>query len=603
MKISDKLLHPDWKEKVTYSYEFFPPKTSTGVQNLYNRIDRMKTWGRPMFVDVTWGAGGTSSELTPGIVNVIQTDFEVDTCMHLTCTNMSTEMIDAALKRAHETGCRNILALRGDPVKDTDWTEGESGFRYASDLVRYIRTHYNDEFCIGVAGYPEGYSPDDDIDESIKHLKLKVDEGADFIVTQMFYDVDNFIAWVDKVRAAGINIPIFPGIMPIQAWDSFIRRAKWSGVKIPQHFMDTLVPVKDDDEGVRERGVELIVEMCRKLIASGITRLHFYTMNLEKAVKMIIERLGLLDENLAPIVDTNNVELTNASSQDRRINEGVRPIFWRTRNESYVSRTDQWDELPHGRWGDSRSPAFGEFDAIRYGLRMSPKEITTSWGSPKSYSEIGDLFARYCEKKISSLPWSDLPISDEADLIRDQLLSMNRNAFLTINSQPALNGEKSSHPVFGWGPPNGYVFQKPYVEFFVHPSLLNELKETVKKLNSVSYFVTNKNGDLDTNSQYEIPNAVTWGVFPNREIIQPTIVESTSFLAWKDEAYSLGMEWANAYSPDSISRKLLVSMMKEWFLCVIVDNDFQNGQSLFDVFNKMRSLKDVHPELYYANAS
>lgn len=188
-------------------------------------------------------------------------------------------------------------------------------------------------------------------------------------------------------------------------------------------------------------------------------------------------------------------------------------------------------------------------------------------------------------------------------MIRDQLLSMNRNAFLTINSQPALNGEKSSHPVFGWGPPNGYVFQKPYVEFFVHPSLLNELKETVKKLNSVSYFVTNKNGDLDTNSQYEIPNAVTWGVFPNREIIQPTIVESTSFLAWKDEAYSLGMEWANAYSPDSISRKLLVSMMKEWFLCVIVDNDFQNGQSLFDVFNKMRSLKDVHPELYYANAS
>ncbi|EPY50818.1 methylenetetrahydrofolate reductase Met9 [Schizosaccharomyces cryophilus OY26] len=604
MKISDKLQHPNWKDRITWSYEFFPPKTSTGIQNLYSRIDRMKKWGHPMFIDVTWGAGGSTSDLTPVIVNVAQKEFQLDTCMHLTCTNMSEEMIETALKKAYETGCRNILALRGDPPKnETEWTQVEGGFRYASDLVRYIKKNYGDEICIGVAGYPEGYSPDDDLERSLKHLKEKVDAGASFIVTQMFYDADNFVEWVKKVRKMGITVPIFPGIMPIQAWDSFIRRAKWSGVKIPQHFMDTLLPVKDNDDDVRERGTDLMIQFCRTLIENGITRLHFYTMNLEKAVKMIIERLGLLDEEVKDVTEKSENQLTTNRTEifpdgTKRANEDVRPIFWRTRLESYISRTDQWDEFPHGRWGDSRSPAFGEFDPSRHGLRQSTGEILSLWGSPKSYKELGELFADYCMKKQSSLPWSDVPISDEAKMIQSQLVNINKRAYLTINSQPALNGVKSSDPVHGWGPTNGYVYQKPYVEFFVHPSLIEELKSSLHQMGDTSYFFITVDGKLDTNAAYEVPNAVTWGVFPNREVIQPTIVESTSFLAWKDEAYFLGMAWASAHDPNSATHKLLVSMMSSWMLCVIVDNNFERGQSLFDVFSKIKSLEDIHPELY-----
>lgn len=237
-------------------------------------MDRMHDLG-PSFIDVTWGAGGTLSHLTCEMVNVAQTFYGLETCMHLTCTDMELEKVDNALKEAYKAGCSNILALRGDPPREKEkWQATEGGFRYAKDLIKYIRERYGDHFDIGVAGYPEGCDDQQDPDMLLDHLKEKIDAGGTFIVTQMFYDVDNFLDWVGKCRARGINVPIIPGIMPIQTHAAFLRRAGWSNCKIPQKWTDALEPVKNDDAKVREVGKGLVAEMCQRIIGAGIMHLH-----------------------------------------------------------------------------------------------------------------------------------------------------------------------------------------------------------------------------------------------------------------------------------------------------------------------------------------
>ena len=229
----------------------------------------------PAFIDVTWGAGGRLSHLTCEMVNVAQTVYGLETCMHLTCTDMEKEKVDDALKEAYKAGCTNILALRGDPPREKEkWEAVEGGFRYASDLVKYIKQKYGDHFDIGVAGYPEGCEDQQDPDALLDHLKEKVDAGGTFIVTQMFYDVEIFLSWVQKVRARGIKVPIVPGIMPIQTYAAFLRRAKWSNCHIPQKWMDALEPIKNDDAVVREVGKGLVAEMCRRILDVGIMHLH-----------------------------------------------------------------------------------------------------------------------------------------------------------------------------------------------------------------------------------------------------------------------------------------------------------------------------------------
>ena len=237
-------------------------------------MDRMHGLG-PSFIDVTWGAGGRLSHLTCDMVNVAQSVYGLETCMHLTCTDMRKEKVDEALKNAYKAGCTNILALRGDPPREKEkWEAIEGGFKFAKDLVKYIRATYGDHFDIGVAGYPEGCEDQEDPDILIDHLKQKIDAGASFVITQMFYDADIFLKWVKKCRARGISVPIIPGIMPIHTYGAFIRRAKWTKCHVPPEWMVALEPVKNDDEAVREIGKGLVAELCRKILASGIMHLH-----------------------------------------------------------------------------------------------------------------------------------------------------------------------------------------------------------------------------------------------------------------------------------------------------------------------------------------
>lgn len=590
MHITQKLEAAHSKGQPTFSFEYFPPKTAQGVQNLYDRMDMMHGLG-PAFIDVTWGAGGRHSSLTCEMVKTAQAAYGLETCMHLTCTDMERSKIDDALKEAYNAGCTNILALRGDPPREQEkWEQTEGGFRYARDLIKYVKKTYGDHFDIGIAGYPEGPDETTNAEEHIVYLKEKVDAGGTFIVTQMCYDADIFIDWVKKVRAAGVpeSVAIIPGIMPISTHAAFIRRANWAQCKIPSAWHDALEPIKNDDSAVRQVGRDLIVEFCQKLLDFGIMHLHFYTMNLASACKMVLEKLDMIPSPESPNPDLKPLPWRQSLGLNRR-DENVRPIFWRNRNRAYVQRTQEWDEFPNGRWGDSRSPAFGGLDEYGIGLKGTNEHNRKLWGEPKTLSEISDLFVGFMRGKIESLPWSEAPINEEANVLVNDLVDLNSRGIFTINSQPAVDGAKSNHPIYGWGPQNGYVYQKQYLEVLVAPELIDTVVDRMNADQDITYYAVNSSGELKSNAgQDGGPNAVTWGVFPGKEIVQPTIVETVSFLAWRDEFYHLGLEWSKCYDEDSESRRLIKEISQSWYLVNIVHNDFRQDQGIFPLFKGLK---------------
>ncbi len=223
MKISDTINDFKAQGKTFYSFEFFPPKSDYALDNLYSRIDRMASL-QPAYIDITWGAGGSTARKTLEISKTIQKYFGLEVMMHLTCTNMSVSSINKVLADAKEDGISNILALRGDPPDGVaEWKNHKKGFKYGIDLVRYIRKEFGDDFFLGVGGYPDSHQEQTDFDLDISYLKEKVEAGSDIVVTQLFYDVDKFLVFRDKCSATGIQVPIIPGIMPIHNYSRFIK--------------------------------------------------------------------------------------------------------------------------------------------------------------------------------------------------------------------------------------------------------------------------------------------------------------------------------------------------------------------------------------------
>eukprot|EP01134_Creolimax_fragrantissima_P007785 CFRG7785T1 len=590
-KISDKINLRKSENKIFYSFEYFPPKTPEGAQNLYARVERMACV-EPLFVDMTWGAGGTTSEMTMELCTNIQTYLGLDVMMHLTCTNMPARLVDEALENAKSNGVRNILALRGDPPAGQDWQACEDGFEHAVDLVRYIREKHGDHFCICVAGYPEGH-PAGSLDGKITYeqelgfLKEKIDAGADVIITQLFFDTDLFLAFVRKCRELGIEAPILPGIMPIQSYAGFHKMVGFCKVNVPEHITEALEAVKDDDAKVKELGVRMGIDMCKKLLDSGLVPgLHFYTLNLEKLVMSIIDGL-----NVVPTGKAIRSLPWRPSTADRRRSEDVRPIYWANRPKSYLSRTATWDDFPNGRWGDRSSPAFGDVGSyyIFNPSRMYSPKVKASYGPCDSIDAIADVFIKYLGGSIKILPWSETEkLSNETAMINDDLLWLNQNHLFTINSQPRVNGVSSSDAAFGWGPEGGYVYQKAYLEFFATKEIVDQLFEAANGFPSITLYAANKDDEaIRTNAKRpETATAVTWGVFPETEVLQPTIVDPASFMAWKDEAFSLWLDvWQSMFNgPDEQkARETIKKISEEFYLVNVVDHDFCKG-NIFAVF-------------------
>uniref|UniRef100_A0A5B6ZDG3 Methylenetetrahydrofolate reductase n=1 Tax=Davidia involucrata TaxID=16924 RepID=A0A5B6ZDG3_DAVIN len=578
-------------EKVVFSFEFFPPKTEDGVDNLFERMERMVAHN-PTFCDITWGAGGSTADLTLEIANRMQNMVCVESMMHLTCTNMPVEKIDHALDTIKSNGIQNVLALRGDPPHGQDkFVQTQGGFACALDLVKHIRSKYGDYFGVTVAGYPEAH-PDviqsngvatlEGYQNDLAYLKRKVDAGADLIITQLFYDTDIFLKFVNDCRQIGITCPIVPGIMPINNYKGFIRMTGFCKTKIPSEITAALEPIKDNEEAVRAYGIHLGTEMCKKIMANGIKTLHLYTLNMEKSALAILMNLGLIEESKIsrslPWRPPTNVF---------RVKEDVRPIFWANRPKSYISRTIGWDQYPHGRWGDSRNASYGALSDYQFMRpRARGKKVHQEWAVPlKNIDEIHEIFKKYCLGNLRSSPWSELDgLQPETKIINEQLGSINLKGFLTVNSQPAVNGAKSDSPSVGWGGPGGYVYQKAYVEFFCSREKLNALVEKCKAFPSLTYMAVDKEGSWISNISQNDVNAVTWGVFPAKEVFQPTVVDPSSFMVWKDEAFEIWSRgWAQLYPEGDPSRKLLEEVRCSYFLVSLVDNDYIHGD-LFAVF-------------------
>lgn len=574
MKIIDKMQQCIDNKEVFYSFEFFPPKTPAGVENLYTRIDRMAAL-EPLFCDMTWGAGGSSANLTIEISANAQRLSGLEMLMHMTCTNMAEADIKAALDKAKAAGIQNILALRGDPVRGAlSFSECDKGFSHAVDLVRYIKQHYGDYFSIAVAGYPEGHSESSDKAEDIKFLKEKMDAGADFIITQLFYDVGVYTQFVKDCRAAGITCPIVPGIMPIQNYSGFLRMTSFCNTFVPEAITTALAPIKDNDEAVKDYGVQLGIEMCQQLMDAGAPGLHFYTLNLERSVRRILDGLAELSTRV-----TRRELPWRPSTLSKRSSETVRPIYWSNRPKSYVQRTAMWDEFPNGRWGSSESPAFGDLSESHFASSSIPlQERKDMWGeAPATAEDVRLTFVRYVRGEIQSLPWCESPLHLETRTIQDQLAAINAAGFLTINSQPRVNAVKSDDPLFGWGGAGGRVYQKAYVECFVSPENMKKIIQNAAAMRYVQYHAVDARGHSYSNAG-KAAIAVTWGVFPNKEIQQPTIVDSNSFMAWKDEAFALWMTyWQSIYEEGSKAAQLLQEIHDTYFLVSVVDNDFVNG--------------------------
>ncbi len=277
------------KVRPSFSFEFFPPKNSEGFDALFTTIEQLQSC-QPAYVSVTFGAGGSTRTQTIDLVGKIKNEIGLESMAHLTCVGSDKDELRSVLDILQDKGIQNVLALRGDPPQGQDkFVKPENGFAYANELVEFIRENY--DFCIGVAGYPEGHIECPDLSVDLENLKRKVDAGADFIVTQLFFDNRFFFNFVDRARKLGIQVPIIPGIMPILNFKQTQRFTKMCGATIPSLLLGRLEAAQDDPETVRKIGVDHAIVQCELLLQEGAPGIHFYTLNRSNATLKILETL------------------------------------------------------------------------------------------------------------------------------------------------------------------------------------------------------------------------------------------------------------------------------------------------------------------------
>lgn len=274
------------------SIEIFPPKTEQGDAALFENLVRLCAY-RPAFVSCTYGAGGSTRSRTIDLCERIQRELRAPATAHLTCVGSTVEELRQWLSEASSRGIRNIMALRGDPPQGAAAFQAVTGgLRYANELVRLIRQQHPG-MGIGVAGYPEKHPEAPDPQTDLDNLKRKVDAGADAVFTQLFYANDNFLRFRDACVAAGINVPIIPGIMPITSYARIRRITSLCQAIFPEELAARLERVQDDDQAQIEIGVDYAVAQCRELMDAGVPGMHFYVLNRSEACERILDSLGL----------------------------------------------------------------------------------------------------------------------------------------------------------------------------------------------------------------------------------------------------------------------------------------------------------------------
>lgn len=275
------------------SFEFFPPKTEEGDRNLLDRQLPALMAAHPDYCSVTYGAGGSTRDKTLMIVDRIQRDHQLTALAHLTCVNHTQAEILNLLDKFRALGCKNILALRGDPPNGGEFKPTPGGFEYSAQLVKFIREQ--GDFSIGTAGFPEGHIAC----TAGKHadwgyLKAKVEAGADFVLTQLFFDNADYFEFRDHLTGKlGVNVPLIPGIIPILNAAQITKFTQLSGAKVPAALRESLEKVAQNDEAAAEFGIEYATRQCEELLRAGVPGLHFYTLNKARSTVQVLKNLGL----------------------------------------------------------------------------------------------------------------------------------------------------------------------------------------------------------------------------------------------------------------------------------------------------------------------
>jgi methylenetetrahydrofolate reductase (NADPH) len=290
MRIDERLADTD---EPTFSFEFFPPKTEEGERNLRATLEDLKAF-EPDFVSVTYGAGGSTRTRTVELTKWIKQELGIEAMAHLTCVGASTDELCTVLDGIVEAGIENVLALRGDPPKgETEWRPHPQGLRYSGELVELIRSRYP-FLTVGAACFPEGHVEATDPARELEFLAEKVQRGASFLITNLFFDNERYFAFVDEARAAGIDVPIVPGIMPVTNLGQIKTITGMCGATLPGALLEALEWRAEDPTAVLELGVAYATLQCAELLARGAQGIHFYTLNRSPATRAILSALKLL---------------------------------------------------------------------------------------------------------------------------------------------------------------------------------------------------------------------------------------------------------------------------------------------------------------------
>ena len=289
MRIDELLASSD---EPVFSFEFFPPKTEDGERNLVAALRDLRAL-HPAFVSVTYGAGGSTRAKTIELVERIQTEFGMDAMAHFTCVGATVDDLRATLDEMAAAGIENVLALRGDPpAGQEEWTATEGGLQYSRELVELLDREY--DFAIGGAAFPETHIHANDPELDLGYLKEKVDSGARFLVTQFFFDNARYFDFVARARAIGVDVPIIPGVMPIQEIRQIRRMTKMIGADLPPGLLSALHARAGQPDAVRDLGVAFATLQCAELLRGGAPGIHFYTLNRSPATRAILSALKLV---------------------------------------------------------------------------------------------------------------------------------------------------------------------------------------------------------------------------------------------------------------------------------------------------------------------